>query len=182
MKHFIILLCMSTMLSCSSSRLIKAEIAEGVNLSTNKTFDFYKLEAGGDTISSRFRERADILKTAIADELARKGYRQVSDNPDLLVNIGICVTEEVQTRQTDFRTDAPRYVGQRRYSWKSRELEVGRYRMGTVDIHLVDAKTNTIVWQKVAESVIPEKDSKLSKKTKDGIKKMFADFPVSGVR
>lgn len=173
---------MGTMVSCSSSKIIKTEIGEGVDLSKYKTFDFYKLEASGDTLSGSFKQRADLLKTAIANELMQKGYRQASVNPDLLVNIGICVKEEVQTRQTDFRTDAPRYMGQRRYTWKSQEVETGRYRIGTADIHLVDAQKGIMIWQKVAEGVIPEKDKKLDEKVKDGMEKLFSDFPASVAR
>lgn len=180
MKHLLFYLFVLTIVSCSSTaKIIKSETAEGANLSAYKTFDFYKLEASGDTISQKFEQRSAMLKAAIADELVQKGYQQVAGNADLMVNIGISVKEDVQTRQTDFRTDAPRYTGQRRYTWKSKEVEVGRYRTGTVDIHLVDAKNNTMLWQKVAEDIIPEKDSKLETKVREGMKKIFADFPRS---
>jgi hypothetical protein len=179
MKFLVIFLSVGAMLSCSSSRIIKSEIAEGLDWSAYKTFDFYKLEASGDTLSEKFGQGASLLKTTIANELLQKGYRQAPGSPDLLVNIGICVQEKTQTRETDFRTDAPRYFGQRRYSWKSKEVETGRYRMGTVDIHLVDAQKNTIVWQKVAEGVIPERDKKLDEKVKEGVKKIFSDFPAA---
>lgn len=182
MKHLTFYLLVLGIASCSpSTKIIKSEIAEGVNLSQFKTFDFYTLEASGDTISARFAQRSAMLKSAIADELTQKGYRQASGNADLMVNIGISVTEDVQTRQTDFRTDAPRYTGQRRYSWKSQEVEVGRYRTGTVDIHLVDARKNMMVWQKVAEGIIADSDKKLEAQVKEGMKKVFADFPRSAL-
>lgn len=178
MKLPITLLILAALVSCSSSsKISKAEIAPGVNLSGYKTFDFYSLDASGDTVTEKFEQRTKMLKTAIASELQQKGYRQVSQNPDLLVNIGVTAKEEIQTRQTDFRTDAPRYMGQRRYTWKSQEVETGRYRTGTIDIHLVDARQNIMVWRKVAESIIPDRDKQLTEKIGSGIKKIFTDFP-----
>ena len=32
-----------------------------------------------------------------------------------------------------------------RYTWRSREVEVGRYREGTVSVHLVDSDRNELV-------------------------------------
>ena len=179
MKYLVILLFIGTILSCSSSRIIKTEMVSKEDFSKYKTFNFYKLAASGDTLSEKYEQRVNLLKTAIANELVKKGYRQVSENADLLVNIGISVKEQIQTRQTDFRTDAPRYIGQRNYTWKSQEIEVGRYRLGTADIHLIDAKKGIMVWRKIEEGVIPDKDKKLEEKVKEGMKKIFLNFPVS---
>lgn len=179
MKYLWAFLCITTIVSCSTSRIVNTEISEDVDLSTYKTFDFYKLEASGDTLSRKFLYRTDLLKTAIANELVKKGYKQVSGNADLIVNIGITVKEKVQSRQTDFRTDAPRYIGQRRYNWKSKEVETGRYRIGTVDIHLVDSQKDLLVWRKVVEGVIPDRDKKLNDKIKTVIGEMFLDYPIA---
>lgn len=179
MKYLVFFLWMGTMFSCSTSRIIKSEMTNGADISKYKTFNFYQFEASGDTVSEKYQQRVGLLKTAIANELVKKGYHQVSENPDLLVNIGISVKEQIQTRQTDFRTDAPRYIGQRRYTWKSQEIEVGRYRLGTADIHLIDAKKGIMVWRKIEEGIIPDKDKKLDEKVKEGMKKLFSNFPVS---
>jgi hypothetical protein len=70
------------------------------------------------------------------------------------------VNTQVQTRQTDFRTDgAPRYVGQRNYSWKSETVELGRYREGTVSVHIVDAARRELLWKGAVQGVIPDKNS-----------------------
>ena len=162
---------------CSSSKVLKTEKAEGADFSTYKTFDFYKVEARGDTNSQRFNEGIEKLEDAIAIKLQKFGYLLSKTNPDVLINVGIVVSEQVQTRQTDIRTDAPRYIGQRRYSWKSQEVEVGRYRQGTVTVDMVDRKQNKLVWQGTIEDIIPQKDAKLEKTIKKGVEKLFASYP-----
>jgi hypothetical protein len=164
---------------CSSSKVLTTEKAEGADFSTYKTFDFYKVEARGDTNSQKFSENIEKLEDAIAIKLQKFGYLLSKTNPDLLINIGVVVREEVQTRQTDFRTDAPRYIGQRRYSWKSQDVEVGRYRQGTVTVDMVDRKQNKLVWQGAIEDIIPQKDSKLEKTIRKGVEKLFVSYPAS---
>lgn len=164
--------------ACSSAKVLNTEKAEGADLATYKTFDFYKIEARGDTVSQQFNDRIQKLEDAIALKLQKFGYLLSKTNPDLLVNIGVVVKEKVQTRQTDFRTDAPRYIGQRHYSWKSQQVEVGRYREGTVTVDLVDTKQNKLVWKGEVEDILPEKESKLDATIKKGVQKLFSNYPV----
>jgi hypothetical protein len=177
MKLLLIIASSFLLFACSTTRVLRTELAEGTTLTDYKTFDFYKLEASGDTVSVKFKERTSQLQQAIAEQLQSKGYRQETNNPDLLVNIGVVVDEKIQTRETNFATDAPLYIGQRRYSWKSEEKEVDRYKLGTATVHLVDAKQNKMVWEGVVEGVIPDKDRKAEERLREGMAKLFEKFP-----
>src|SRR5690349_6773420 len=139
-------LLVASLAGCSSAKVLKTEKAENVDLAAYKTFDFYKFEANADTSSQNYHASVQKLEDAIALQLQKFGYLLSKTKPDLLINIGVVLDQEVQTRQTDFRTDAPRYIGQRRYSWKSREVEVGQYTVGTVTVDLVDRQQNNLVW------------------------------------
>jgi hypothetical protein len=166
--------------ACSSVRVLDTEAEGNFNLSQYKTFNFYDVEADGDTVihdSPGYYEEMDVLKSEIRRELESRGL-SMSQQPQLLVNIGAVVEEKVQTRQTDFR-EAPLYIGQRRYSWKSKEVEVGRYKQGTVTVHLIDRESNNLVWRGVAEGVIPKNQEKLRNTIKTGIEKMFERIPDS---
>lgn len=180
-RYFSILLIL-LVTGCSSVKVLDTESGEGADLGKYKTFDFYTVEAKGDTSTSRFENRVHQLEDAIALEMQHRGYLLSKTNPDLLVNIGIVVNEEVQTRQTDFRTDAPRYIGQRRYSWKSEDIEVGRYREGTVSVHFVDNKENRMVWKGAVRDVIPSSEARVEKAVKQGITKLFRKFPGKASR
>jgi Domain of unknown function (DUF4136) len=165
--------------SCGSGIKIKGvETAVNVNLHGYKSFGFYSVKAVGDTIPFLFNERLGILKSAIVAELSKKGFVQTNTNPDLMINIGIQVSEEVQIRQTQFGQDGPFYMGQTNYKWKSEIIEAGHYRNGSVTIHAVDARQVRLVWQATAEGIIPVKESQLIADVKTGMFKLFERFPL----
>src|SRR6478735_12466892 len=136
------------LISCGGPKLVSNHSAAGIDMAKYRTFDFYKLDASGDTIPGKFRERSALLQDAIASQLSSRGFTRSADKPDLLVNIGLVVKEEVQTRTTNIR-DAPRYMGQRNYHWESEEIEVDRYRVGTATVDLVEAGSNNLIWKSV---------------------------------
>ncbi len=165
---------------CSPLVQINTETSPGSDFSKYKSYNFYQLSAQGDTITKGFAERVDLLKKAIATEMERRGFQSTQNKPDLLINIGIAVEERVQTRQTNFLQDgAPYYVGQRNYKWKSQDIEVGRYRDGTVTIHLVDTKINEMIWRGTAEGVLPGSTEKLPNAIQKAITALFNKFPVA---
>lgn len=162
---------MFTLTGCSGVNVLETHMDEHFDLGRYKTFDFFRLEASGDT-AENFSRNVELLKQAITHELESKGLRPSLASPDLLVNIGIVVEQKVQTRQTSIR-EAPVYIGQRRYHWESKEVEVGRYREGTVTVDLVDSKDNKRVWEGAVEGVIPEREKNLRNRINDGVKALF---------
>jgi hypothetical protein len=158
--------------SCSPLVKIKStKQAEGVTLSNYKTFDFYKIDT--EVVPSpSFNQRTEWLKNEIASQLVKRGLSQTSDNPDLLVNIGIVIEEKVQTRETTIR-DAPHYMGTRNYHWESQEVAVGTYEEGTVTIDLVDRAKNEMIWEGVASSIIVKKDEASKKNIAEGVAMLF---------
>jgi len=163
-------------LACTSARVKNTQAAPGFALSDYKTFNFYEVTTNGEPADAQYNNRIDILKTAIQQKLTTKGLTLSPSNPDLLVNIGVVTTNKVQTRQTNFREDAPRYIGQRRYTWQSQEVVVDQYKQGAVTIDLVNPKTNAMVWQGSAEAVLPDKEANLEKTVADGVEKLFAEL------
>jgi Domain of unknown function (DUF4136) len=145
--------------ACSPVTIVSTEPASGFALANYKTFDFFKTESSGE-ISPKFDERLALLKTELSKQLTARGLSQTSSEAELLINIGVVIEEKVQTRETDFRTDA-HYMGQRNYSWQAETVEVGRYHEGTVTVHLVDRVKNAMVWRGVVNGFISEKDSKV---------------------
>ncbi|MCE7068082.1 DUF4136 domain-containing protein [Dyadobacter sp. CY326] len=158
-------------------KILNAKQEDDFRLSNYATFGFYDIEARGDTVSEKFEQNVNIIRSAIAQNLQAKGLDEARDS-NLKVNIALNVKEELQTRQTDFRTDGlPRYMGQRRYSWKSEEVVVGKYREGTIMIDLVDAATNKMVWQGGAEGIIPEKSKNFTAEINQAIAEIVDKIP-----
>jgi hypothetical protein len=161
--------------ACSSVRIKDIEKEDDFMLSNYKTFGFFQTDASGDALGPNYAANLELLKKSITRELEAKGLTTTSSDPDLLVNIGIVVSQEVQTRETDFSNPADRtaYMGQRNYSWKSQEVVVGTYKQGAVSIDLVDRAANRLVWQGTAESVVPEREKNVPPIIEEGMKRLF---------
>lgn len=177
-KNRLVILLAIAFCSCSPVRVLETEADPEFALSQYKTFDFFQLESTVDS-SEYFAENANLLKEAIARELQARGLTQSSSAPDLLVNIGITVKDKVQTRETNFR-DAPRYMGQRNYTWKSEEIVVRRYKEGTVSVHLVESPTRKMVWNGVVAGTIPDNENKLPETIDEAMRKLFAELEEGG--
>jgi hypothetical protein len=174
MKKLIILLC-ALLMACSSIRIENVNQAENFALSKYKTFDFFEVDASGDGIGSDYSANLELLKKAITKQFAAKGLTP-ADTPDVLVNIGIVVSQDVQTRETSFANPGDRtaYMGQRNYSWQSQEVVIGTYKQGSVTVDLVDRATGKLVWQGTAESVVPSNEKKVPTLIEEGIRMLFA--------
>ncbi|WP_345157830.1 DUF4136 domain-containing protein [Pontibacter saemangeumensis] len=163
--------------ACAPAIQVKTEPAADFRLSDYKTFAFYEVDASGDGLGDSYQPQIDYLQQEIAAQLGKRGLTRTNADPDLLINIGVVVDEEVQTRETNLRSDPPNYIGQRRYTWRSKEVEVGRYKEGTVSVHLVDRDRNELVWQGTAETILRSKPEKLQEQIADGMEKLFRLVP-----
>lgn len=176
MKNSVLfILFLISLTSCSPGyKILKPEKEKNFRLADYPTFGFYEIEAKGDTVSTTFANNLTVIKDAIARNLEEKGLNQAQD-PALKINIAISVKEEIQTRQTNFQNDGrPLYMGQRRYSWKSKEVEVGRYKTGTLLIDLVDPSTNKLVWKSGGEGILPGKEKDFNKEVNALVDEIFS--------
>ena len=160
---------------CSSVKILPTDIGPDFLLSNYKSYDFFQIDAEIDPFPE-FDKRIGWIKEELKNQLELKGLNQTKENPDLLINIGIVIEEKIQTRETDFRTDAPRYMGTRNYSWKSEEIEVRRYNKGTVTVDIISAENKVLEWQGVAQGVIVKKDEASKKNIAVGAQKMFENI------
>lgn len=172
MKNLICLLLFFA--SCSPMKIVYTKATDNIDFNKYKTFNFYELKASGDTTTKNFTERTNILKNAIIGEMNKRGYLQTSTNPDLLINIGIVVRE-----QTNFRTDATKYIGQQNYSLKSDKIIAELFKEGAVTLDIVDASQNSVVWKGTMEGIVPSSKSSLQKLAEKGMKKLFKKYPVT---
>lgn len=163
--------------ACSPVRIVGTEGDTNFRLSNYSTFGFHETEGAAESLGQEYLDRLALIKQEVAAQLQNRGLAMATTEPDLLVNLGVVVNEQVQTRETDFRTDRPRYIGQRRYSWRSEEVEVGRYNEGTLSMHLVDRRRNEMVWQGAAESVMPKSERKIQNRIREGVEQLVGRVP-----
>ena len=177
MRHFllsIVLYC--TIINGYTQVLVSYDIAKGLDFSQYKTFQLYKLDVNHTPLFEPRKEGLKLLTDAIVEKMEERGFTPVEVDPDIILNVGVTIARETQTRETDIR-DAPMYIGQRRYSWHAEEIVVGTYNEGTVVLDMVDGKKNEMVWQAVVKGVLAEKRSKNEKKIRKGVEKLFRKFP-----
>ncbi len=163
--------------ACSPVKVMDTEGSDNFSLKNYQTFGFMETEAGGNALGADYAPQLAFLKAEIARQLEARGLEQRTADPDLEVNLGVVVSEEVQTRQTDLRSDPPTYIGQRRYTWRSREVEVGRYNEGTLSLHLIDRTRDELVWRGEAEAVLPKGRAKQEKRISEGVEKLVQRIP-----
>jgi len=161
-----------------AQNLVSYNKSDDVDFSKYKTFQIVDFEVKNIPEFEPKKEGLDLLLAEIGKQMTLRGYQKVTNDPDLIINIGINITAEVQTRETDFRTDAPRYMGQRSYHWEAEEVVVRKYTEGTVTLDLVDKKENELIWQAVSKGTLSKKREKNKKKIIKATQKLFKKYPI----
>ena len=161
-----------------SQTLVSYNKSENVDFSKYKTYKIYSLEIKNSPEFEPKKAGLNLLLLEITKQMNARGYKKVTENPDLLINIGVAITEEVQTRETDIR-DAPMYIGQRNYKWESEEIVVRKYSEGTVTLDLVDTNKEDMIWQAVSSGILSKKREKNNTKIEKSLQKLFKKYPIA---
>ena len=125
---------------CTSGPAVRIDKSPTVNLAEYKTFGFY------DHASSDRGQYSSImtvrLQQATRTQLEKLGYTYDSHDPQLRVNFLVRVTDKQEIHTNPGLLYRPRIGG---------SLETVDYKAGTLNIDLVDVRTNALVWQGTAE-------------------------------
>ena len=165
---------------CSPYRVVRNQSDHSAVWTAYRTFAFVDTSRIDPVPSGSYQTAIEQIKRAVTAELNGRGYQLVATNSsanqsDLLVNVGAVVNEKTQTRQTTIY-EAPRYIGQRRYSWQSQEVPVGTYKEGTLSLHVVDRKQNALVWDAAVSGVLGKKGI-TPEQIDEAVRTVFAKFP-----
>lgn len=103
----------------------------------------------------------NYFKTAVREQMERRGYRYVDANPDLLVNFFANVRERTEVRSRP--GIAYGYYGYRyglydAWPLYEQEIDTVTYPVGTANIDIVDARRKQMIWEGVAQGRIREAD------------------------
>ena len=83
--------------SCSTPAYVEKDTA--TNLADYKTYMWIDVKASEDDASNRATSFADVsMHNAVNEELQRWGWREVNDNPDVLVSYDVLVERNVETQ------------------------------------------------------------------------------------
>ena len=152
--------------SCSVATHI--ETAAGVNFNNYKTFGW--VNSSGEKIEDRADN--DIvdnnIKNAISQQLESKGWKEVNQNPDVILDYNVMV--EKSTRQV---SDPVYNYPFTHYYYNSWHRRMGYmyypnnlmayhtynvpFKQGTLTVNMIDAKTNQLIWQGSAKGEVGSK-------------------------
>jgi hypothetical protein len=155
------------------------------NKDSNTDFTRYKTFGYFSTLSTDNEQYeslvSNFLKVAVAQEMDKRGLTYAED-PDIKVNFYINTKEKIRTRNVP-TTSA--YYGYRDpfydpwMGYGGYETRVDQYTEGTLNIDVVDASTDKLIWEGfVVGRVTDEAVRNLEETIDKAVAVVMADFPI----
>src|SRR5215470_9910475 len=164
--------------ACETGPQVRSVSEPGANLSIYRTYSF--AANPGTNRGGNVTPLTTFFESAITREMNARGYQRVDSGGDLLVNFNARVTEKADIQSTP----APGpyygygYYGYRGGLYSGPEVQTVRYKVGTANIDVVDAKRKVVVWEGIAERELNEDVMRNPQPAVDStVAHMFAQFP-----
>ena len=161
--------------ACATGPELRTSQDPGVDFSEFRSFGFMQ-DLGTDRRGSRSMFSAR-LTAATTRELKGRGLRFASDNPDLLVNFYSGFQTGIQATNMPIMTMPVRNYG----AWNGYRPAFASGQQiteGTLGVHVVERRSNRLVWEGIARDRVTEAMLKNADETVNGlISAIFAEFP-----
>ncbi|MDX1391667.1 MAG: DUF4136 domain-containing protein [Rheinheimera sp.] len=167
---------------CATGPKVRSDAAANTNFSAYKSFAFMPEpatdKAGYTTLVTQH------FKDAITAEMTALGYRYQQNNADLLVNFNSNVETRTDVRSTPTATIQYGYYNYRRgiyagFPFYANDVDTIRYKYGTVNIDVVDAAKNQLVWEGIAEGTLKRADLEQPKQAiAEVVALIFQQYPT----
>jgi hypothetical protein len=147
--------------ACSSGPQVRSDSVSNTNFRGYQTYGFVEQlatdKAGYTTIVTQ------NFKAAISNEMNRAGYQYSEQNPDLLVNFNSNIENRTEVRSTPSASFGYGYYNYRRgiyagFPLYTTEVDTVNYKVGTVNIDIIDAQQKQLIWEGVAEGTLKKAD------------------------
>ena len=171
------LLALATLLSgCETQPTVRTITEPGANLASYHTYSF--VAQPGTNRGGNVTPLTTFFQTAITREMSARGYQHVDSGGDLLVNFNARVAEKTDIQSTPGPMYGYGYYGYRGGMYMGPEVQTVRYKVGTANIDIVDAKRRVVVWEGVIERELTDDVMRNPQVAVDNaVAKMFAQFP-----
>jgi Domain of unknown function (DUF4136) len=180
MKKLLLISLLALASGCAARPTIHTNVDKTADLSAFRTYGF--VPELGTTRAGYSSLVTTYFKDAIRREMESRGYRYVDEQPDLMVNFSANARENVDIRSTPGPTLG--YYGYRAglYGvgpiYGGTQIDTVRYKVGTANIDVVDARRRQLIWEGVVEGKLTEKvmrDPQAAINTV--VTEMFSRFP-----
>jgi hypothetical protein len=170
------LLLAGAMAGCASGPDLRVNADPGADFAAMRTFGFMQ-ELGTDGPGGRTMLSAR-LSAATTRELEARGLQFVSNNPDILVNFFANVQSGIQMTNMPVMTMPVENYG----AWRGYRAAFSpgeRIDEGTLGVHIVDRRSDRLVWEGIANDRVTEA---MTDNPDDTINKLIAtilaEFPL----
>jgi Domain of unknown function (DUF4136) len=164
--------------ACETGPQVRSVAEPGANLAAYRTYSF--AAQPGTNRGGNVTPLTTFFETAITREMTARGYQQVDSGGELLINFNARVTEKADIQSTP----APGpyygygYYGYRGGLYAGSEVQTVRYKVGTANVDVVDAKRKVVVWEGIAEQELTSDVMKNPEAAvANAVAKMFTQFP-----
>ncbi len=146
LRRLVLLLAVLVLTACATTPKTYSNIDTSIDFAQYKTFSYLSELAtdrsGYESLESSF------LKAAVTREMEQRGF-SYADESDLKINFNINTKEKVYSRATPSIGGYYGYRGSYYGAWGGYETRVEQYTEGTLNIDVVDANSNKLVWEGV---------------------------------
>ncbi|MEC9375172.1 MAG: DUF4136 domain-containing protein [Pseudomonadota bacterium] len=163
--------------SCSSPpRVYSNEDPEAV-FSSFTTFAFQ--EKLGTDRAEYTSLLSQFLKTAVTREMNSRGYKQVEDNPNLLINFYVETKEKIKSTSTPAYGG---YYGYRPYGtwggYAGYETQITQYTEGTLTIDIVEVGRDQLIWEgTLVDRIYGDQAENLRLRVEQAVQSLYIKFP-----
>ena len=142
-----------------------------VNMKPYKTYawaEIKDIEAKNNPLY--YNELSDKrIKTAVNEQLTKKGYSISSENPQLILHYHIVIEDQMELRNDPYMPYGP--------YWLQQNINYYRYNEGSLIIDIMEAKTNNLAWRGWASSVLDANRELNEALIQEGVLRIFKVYP-----
>lgn len=190
MKHFktLFIIAFAGLLLTSCASVAYVEKDDSINFSNYKTYTWLDTKEEREAGKTNSLVEQNIRK-AVDAELAKEGWRQVNNKPDVLLSYDVLVEKAVKENSEPiysqpftrtFYNPYTRRIGYIYYPSRFVGYDRGQYevREGTITVSMIDARTEKTVWQGWTTDELNSRNL-TSKEIQASVKSIFRKFDVA---
>lgn len=169
-KNLLLIMTAGLVFSCKPTLKVNTDYDRSANFSTYKTFSLYYLITSR-TVNELNEER---IWNSIRATMAKKGYVENNNNPDLVVNaVSVVKNKKYVSATTTGYGGWYRPYG----AAGTTTFQTSNYKEGSLVIDVVDTKKNKLVWQGVGNAEFEKQPKNPDEAIGNAVNKIMAAFP-----
>lgn len=185
MKRFIFLIAISSLIISCTTLKVTQEYDKSVDFTQYETFSIHPWNEENSALINRFDQERLLL--ALADQLKKRGYRQINQDGDIEADIFLILdSKQSTTAYTNYYGGG--YWGGYGYGFgygygygygpANTSYVTENYVEGTLIVNLFDQKLKKLIWQGVGVGTVDDNAQTRENGIKKALDQIFWKYPV----